>query len=402
MAIVDSIKPILSVKFKPRHDSYSDQYSRIFMMKMMLVAALLIGLNWSTDKINCVNPDSIKAKDGFVGAACWINGFYVYEKIRYHVDELGYFGMPREIKYDGMFPDGTLCSTDDKKLEGRSSSYGKCEPMEKTFFLQYQYMTFVMAVFALVYYAPYAVFKWINVDMVSLKGLIKDEKVDDIVRHYFNHRVNSAFKMRMRILGNIIVKILYIVCNVVTFLALDGILNGNFVSYGSMWINWAKLDNQMAYDYMGMRLSPKPGNALLPTFGFCEIHESAKDIKTQYINKFKFICEISQFVLYQYVFIVIWFAMVGGIVFSIIGLLTKLIDHLTVITCFLKGGTHARRMYSTLTLREYEYLEYMRRMNIPLYNEVVAALRGETKQGLMAKDHNDRLPNYQDVNSSSC
>lgn len=166
MPIVDNIKKILKVNIKPRNDTYSDQYSRIFMVKFMMVAALLIGMNWQSDKINCIIPQSIGANAGFISSACWVNGFFVYENIRYHADELGFYGLPRDIKHDGMFADGQLCNTKRKSQVG-------CKPMEKTFFLQYQYMTFVMGALALLYYSPYAVFKLVNLDIISLKGSIK-------------------------------------------------------------------------------------------------------------------------------------------------------------------------------------------------------------------------------------
>jgi len=374
MAITDSIKDILSVKIKPRHDTYSDQFSRIFMVKVLMIAALLVGLNWYNDKINCIIPDAVGADGKFVSSACWINGFYVYEQIRYHANEVGYFGMPRDINHDGMFPNGDVCSTFDTT---RNRAVPECKPMEKTFFLQYQYMTFIMAALALVYYAPYAFFRLVNQDFVSLKNSIKGDNIDEgvIVENYFNHKVNSVSKMRGRICSNICIKILYIVVNVGCFLFLDSILNGGFVSYGFAWTSWSKLDNAMAYDYMGQRHSPKPGNALLPTFGFCEVHESSKDIKTTVINKYKFVCEISQHILYHYVFILVWFAMVFGIVISIIGLIAKLVDHVITITCFLKGGSPARRMYERLTLRECEYLEFIRRKDKPLYNRVIQKLK---------------------------
>lgn len=94
-----------------------------------------------------------------------------------------------------------------------------------------------------------------------------------------------------------------------------------------------------------MRHLPKPGNALLPTFGFCEVHESAKDIKTAVINEYRFVCEISQHVLYQYVLILLWFAMIFGIVVSVIGLLAKFIGHMITMTCFLNRGPDARFVY---------------------------------------------------------
>ena len=56
MGIVDDVAKTLSVKIKPRHDSYTDQFSRIVMMKVMMMAALMVGLNWYADKIACIIP----------------------------------------------------------------------------------------------------------------------------------------------------------------------------------------------------------------------------------------------------------------------------------------------------------------------------------------------------------
>jgi len=169
MAITDSIKQILSVKIKPRHDSYSDQFSRIFMVKVMMIGALLVGLSWYTDNINCIIHSGLDPK--FVAQACWINGLYVFKDIRYHDNEIGYYGIPRDINSDGLFADGTVCATTDSAHRRNE----KCRPMEKTFYLQYQYMTFVLAALSALYYIPYAFFRLINQDIVSLKGSIKGE-----------------------------------------------------------------------------------------------------------------------------------------------------------------------------------------------------------------------------------
>lgn len=76
-------------------------------------------------------------------------------------------------------------------------------------------------------------------------------KAEDVVQNYFNHRVNSPSQMRMRIVGDILVKVIYITVNVVALLILDGVLNNGFIAYGVLWSDWAKLDNAVAYDYMG-------------------------------------------------------------------------------------------------------------------------------------------------------
>ena len=43
-------------------------------------------------------------------------------------------------------------------------------------------------------------------------------------------------------------------------MGINNLLNNEFIKYGSTWIKWSQLDNSMAYDYMGMRDFPKPGN----------------------------------------------------------------------------------------------------------------------------------------------
>ena len=78
-----------------------------------------------------------------------------------------------------------------------------------------------------------------------------DNDAEGIVKNYFNYKINSEFRMRMRIIGNILIKLLYIVGNVAAFLIVDGILNGDYKTYGITWTTWSKLPNSMAYDYMG-------------------------------------------------------------------------------------------------------------------------------------------------------
>lgn len=345
------------------------------MVKVMLIGALLVGLNWYSDKITCIIPGALGIDGGFVSSACWINGLYVYENIRYHANEVGYYGIPRDINLDGTLPGGQLCATTDRShLDNKD-----CTPMEKTFFLQYQYMTFFLLAMAGLYYSPYALFRKNNEDMRSLKGSIEAGNADDIVNNYFNEKVNARTTMRLRILGDIVVKTLYVVVSVVALVVTDGVLNGRFIGYGIDWCDWSKLNNAMAYDYMGKREFPKPGNALLPSFGFCEVHEAAQDIKHVVTNTHKFVCEISQHILYQYAFIIMWFAMVFAIIVAVVGLLALLVDYFMTATCFLKGGEHTRRMYGQLTLRECQYLEYTRKKNMVLYGEVIQRLKADRR-----------------------
>jgi len=373
MGITDSVKDILTVKIKPRHDSYSDQFSRILMVKVMMVGTLLVGLNWYSDKMQCIMSSGATVGGGFVSSACWINGLYIFREIGYHSD-VGYYGIPRDINYDGKYANGQLCPVKDVNKG--------CEPMHKTFYVQYQFLTFLLAVFAALYYSPYAFFSFVNQDVKSLKTTVEADNdgsgAENIVSSYFNPHINSRNKMRLRLIGNVVVKVLYIVVNVVAFVATDSLLLGGFQDYGNAWLSWANLSNFLAYDYTSGRKTqgPKPGNTLLPSYGLCEVHESSQDIKQIHKNKYKFVCEISQHVLYQYAFIIIWFAMVAGIIIAIVGLIIHLVDHIITALCFLRGsGEGGRKMYKKLCLRECQYLEYIRRKNMPLYGNVLALLR---------------------------
>lgn len=383
MGIVDDVKGILSVKIKPRQDSYSDQFSRIFLLKLMFVAAFFTGMDWYNDSLKCINPFGLDG--GFMGSSCWINGFYVYENIRYHEDEFGYYGLPRDISHDGIRPNGELCSVyttkqyEKKKVTSRDAT---CTPMTKTFFLQYQYFTFFLVMMGALYYAPYSFFKYVNTDKESLKKTVKGNgDAKKIVATFFSYDLNPKTKLNYRILGSVVTKLLYVIVNILAFVFTDNVLHGNFQSYGTQYAKWAKLDNSIAYDYMGGRHSPKPGDVLLPSFAFCEIAELAKDVKDQLTNKHLLVCELSQHILYQYVLIVVWWAMVIGIIVSVVGLIMLFIDYvMTMASIKNKVPTHSS---AGLTLRECEYLEYIYRKNIPLFSELLHELKAQRTPGLL-------------------
>ena len=68
-----------------------------------------------------------------------------------------------------------------------------CKEMSKTFYLQYQWMPFLVASLALMQYFPYFVFRIVNTDMISLRQTLKgDLNVDSIVRNYFNYKVQQG------------------------------------------------------------------------------------------------------------------------------------------------------------------------------------------------------------------
>ena len=227
---------------------------------------------------------------------------------------------------DGTYEDGDLCTTI-KQFDNELDP--DCRPMHTTFYLQYQRMPFLVAALSILFYAPYIAFRTANNDLISLKNTIKSDEpeAEKIAKSYFNHRVNPQRTMYLRIVFNILIKILFLVANLVAFLGLDNLLNDGYISYGNKWVGWSKLNNSMAFDYLGMKDFLKPGNLLLPPFGYCELYESAKDIKTKLGNKHKFICELSQNILYQYCLIVLWFPLILGIVISVVGLVLLIVHY---------------------------------------------------------------------------
>ena len=50
------LKDIFKIKIKPRHDSLTDQYHRIFMVKLLLISSLVMGISWFKDSVNCLVP----------------------------------------------------------------------------------------------------------------------------------------------------------------------------------------------------------------------------------------------------------------------------------------------------------------------------------------------------------
>ncbi|XP_066925725.1 innexin inx2-like [Clytia hemisphaerica] len=394
--ITNNIKTILNIKIKARHDSYTDQYMRIFMVKMCVVSSLVMGVDWFHDTVSCMVPSSSSLKPTFIHSACWIQGFYVYPEMAHRIAESNYYGIPKNMDFDGVLPSGGLCQTYTR--QGIRNSV--CRPFAKRYYLQYQWMPFYIASLSLMYYLPYVLFRIVNTDMISLKSTLTKEKVDgaEIVETYFNYDINSNMKMRIRIGLNIILKGLYIAVSIMAYLCTDSLLLGNFKNYGVEWIRWSHFNHSRAFDFF-VGNEPKPGNVLLPSFGYCEIQEASMDIQHVFFNKNKFICEISPNILYQYVFVVLWFVIVSSIAISIAGLIINLAGHVITMACFLKDGSPAKKVYKKLSLRECEYLTFIRRKNIPLYGEVLGKLskqrmkpRLEMNGNIMDHAHEPTIP----------
>ena len=96
---------------------------------------------------------------------------YVYKQLLDRVDDVAYFGMPKNIENDGMI-NGTqeLCSLYPKLSEPANPH---CEPMTKTFYLQYQWMAFFMASLTILYFLPYKMYCKVNQDLILLKSNVK-------------------------------------------------------------------------------------------------------------------------------------------------------------------------------------------------------------------------------------
>ena len=284
-----------------------------------------------------------------------------------------------DIEHDGLVKgaDNVLCAVIGKgNIPTRH-----CKKLMKTFYLHYQWFPFYVASLGILFYIPYMVFTYVNDDIKSLKDSIVDSDADEIVKAYFNYEVNVRTRMRLRILGNILVKILYIGSNVSCFLMTDYLFNHDFRTFGQAWSKWSKMENEIQYAYSPHRSSPTPGNFLLPTFGLCEVVEANMEIIQARSNVHRFVCEISMHVLYQYVLITLWYLVAIGIVVSCLGLLQKLIDHLWVTTCFLAHGSKVQVIYKNMSLREVEYLEYIRRKNLAKYRDVIQRITDQRTKG---------------------
>lgn len=123
------------------------------------------------------------------------------------------------------------------------SNGASCQEMERTFFLQYQWFPIGVAALAFLYYLPYLLFRLANADMQGLKGLIAGKTVPDVdfekvIQNYFSRRSRSTSNQTIRVLLNILVKILYIVANIAGFIVIDSAINKEFIKYGGRWSNW--------------------------------------------------------------------------------------------------------------------------------------------------------------------
>ena len=261
MVVVRAVKDILSIKIKTRHDSYSDQFSRLFMTKMLLIASLLMSFDYFSDRVSCmVHKESHLSKD-FIHSACWISGFYIYKEMTdpSTFSFSGYYGIPRKPEVDGIFEN--IDKMQPCQVKDQFDTNKQCRPMTRVYYLHYQWMPFYIGALAVLYYLPYIGFRFVNVDLISLKAEIKSSTsdADKIVKNYFNYKINPISKLRLRVLLNICIKLLYIAANVFAFLFTDQLLYKKYINYGPEYLRWSDKNTNLSHSPIHFRLYAKPG-----------------------------------------------------------------------------------------------------------------------------------------------
>ena len=69
----EGLNNILYIKIKSRLDDFSDQFSRIFLMKMFVISAFVTSIDFFSDRVSCmVDPE--RMSEEFVHSVCWIQG----------------------------------------------------------------------------------------------------------------------------------------------------------------------------------------------------------------------------------------------------------------------------------------------------------------------------------------
>lgn len=367
MVVVRVLKDILSIKIKPRHDDICDQFNRLFMVKMLLIASVIMGFDYFSDRVSCMMPKESNLSKDFVHSVCWISGFYIFKEMREEIRlvKSSYYGIPNRVEHDGLDKKGKLCGmiADDD-----------CSPMSKIYYLHYQWMPFYIGALSVFFYMPYVIFRMVNSDLVSLKAAMMSTTgaQDQIVENYFNYRVNSLSQLRLRIWWNISVKMLYLFFSLVSFFLTDYLLLGNYLTYGRDYLVW--YEKHLTIEHVGnpITLQPKAGNILLPSMGYCDIREASLDTRTVFHNTNRVICEISPNILYQYVLMVLWFFFVASIAVSVAGFFSYLGGHIYRMIFF---SSPKNSIYGCLSLREIEYLQFIKKKNLVVYGDVLRKLK---------------------------
>ena len=161
----------------------------------------------------------------------------------------------------------------------------------------------------------------------------------------------------------------------------DHILDHRYLNYGVQWLRWSRLNNTFAFDYSGWREYPKPGNFLLPSMGFCDLDEGSLDKRTTLFNQYRIVCEISTHILYQYVLVVLWFLFIASISISTLGFLLSVVSNISLaLHCVILRRKEKFPLYRAcehMTVREIEYMTFIREKNLALYKDILYQMENE-------------------------
>lgn len=308
--------------------------------------------------------------------------------------------MPKDVELDGIESGGRLCRRFTKGRTGELIEQPECQPLTKIYFVHYQYFPFFIASLGILYYIPYILFRIINSDLISLKSSVKESNDEEdtfrIKQCYFEYGSNGGvFMLRLRVLGTAGVKLIYVIVNLCGFIFTDHILDHRYYNYGVEWMRWSQLNNTFAFDYSGLRNYPKPGNYLLPSMGFCDIDEGSLDKRASLFNHYRIVCEISTHILYQYVLVVLWFLFIASIMISIFGFFHSCLSNISLaLNCCMsfrrrKERNPLYRACENMTVREIEYMRFIREKNLPLYKDILSQIESEKMNSATMQNFNN-------------
>ncbi|XP_066934575.1 innexin inx3-like [Clytia hemisphaerica] len=373
----DTLRSLLVIKIKQRHDSYTDQVSRIVVAKIFILCSIIISIDWFHDEMNCITPSGDTLPQEFIQTGCWVRGFYIYPHLANHMSESSYYGIPTDLRNDGYLEsdESHLCqiTTLAERFNSRKKDHKHCKPMVKEYFTQYQWMPFCVSFLGFLFYFPYMIFRIANTDMINLKHNLRQQvTAKQLVDSYFNHEINSITRNRVRTVANYIVKVLYIMSGVFGLTFLDWLTNYRFMSYGPEWINFARNSSSVKRDFK-LRTQPTPGNRFLPNFAMCNLDDLRVDTTKSYSLSVTVVCEVSSHILFQYTFVVFWILIVSCICSSILGLIIHIFKHFYLLMK-LRNSMDTKVFYRYIDLRGLEYLDFIRARDLTMYSEVLKLL----------------------------
>ena len=98
--VATDLKDLLTLNVKSRHDNFTDQYNRIFMIKLIMVCTIVMGISWYSDSINCIVPGKVKQlvmQTRYVrrrsSSAYVLNGLYVLNSHNFNQPQLSTRGI---------------------------------------------------------------------------------------------------------------------------------------------------------------------------------------------------------------------------------------------------------------------------------------------------------------------